>query len=229
MMRKMLAIGVAAAALLVGGWALAQSGPGGYGPGYGRGDYGCDGFGGGYGPGGMYGMQGRMGGGMYGGPGMHRGWGPGRQGGWGPGMQGGGAPGMGGWGLGPRAGFGAGPLDAGRIDALKTELAITAAQEPAWTKYTDAVKTAATALQSARDSVDTEAVGRMTPTERFTLMTRLRSERHKQIDAVHAAAAELLATLDETQKAKAFDRLPGLAFGPGMRGAGFGPRWQNYQ
>ena len=35
-----------------------------------------------------------------------------------------------------------------------------------------------------------------------------------------AAADELLATLDATQKAKATDILPGLAFGPGqMRGA----------
>ena len=34
------------------------------------------------------------------------------------------------------------------------------------------------------------------------------------------AADELLATLDATQKAKANDILPGLAFGPGpMRGA----------
>jgi hypothetical protein len=37
---------------------------------------------------------------------------------------------------------------------------------------------------------------------------------------VKAAAEELLATLDATQKAKATDILPGLALGPGqMRGA----------
>ena len=33
--------------------------------------------------------------------------------------------------------------DPARIDALKAELAITAAQEPAWTKYADAVQDAA--------------------------------------------------------------------------------------
>jgi hypothetical protein len=36
---------------------------------------------------------------------------------------------------------------------------------------------------------------------------------------VKAAADELLATLDATQKAKAADILPGLAFGPPTRGA----------
>src|SRR5450759_1591334 len=73
MKKKILVIGgIAAATLLVGGWAWAQS------PGYGPG---------GFGPGGMMGMRGQMG------PGMHRQMGPGMRGQSGPGMMGMG-PGM---------------------------------------------------------------------------------------------------------------------------------------
>ncbi len=71
--------GIAAASILVGGWALAQSaghGPGSFGPG-------------GFGPGGMMGMRGQMGPGMHGkmGPGMRGQIGPGTTG-MGPGMMG---------------------------------------------------------------------------------------------------------------------------------------------
>src|SRR6266545_1671638 len=71
--------GIAAASILVGGWALAQSagqGPGSFGPG-------------GFGPGGMMGMRGQMGPGMHGkmGPGMRGQMGPGTTG-MGPGMMG---------------------------------------------------------------------------------------------------------------------------------------------
>ena len=48
----------------------------------------------------------------------------------------------------------------------------------------------------------------------------MREQGQKQFEAVRTAANELLAALDDTQKAKATDILPGLAFGPGpMRGA----------
>jgi hypothetical protein len=48
----------------------------------------------------------------------------------------------------------------------------------------------------------------------------MREQAQERFGAVKSAADELLATLDATQKAKANDILPGLAFGPGpMRGA----------
>ena len=81
MKKKFLVIGgIAAATLLVGGWAIAQSaghGPGGFGPPFmqGQGP-------GGMGPGGMMGMHGPMG------PGMRGQMGPGMQGQMGPGMMG---------------------------------------------------------------------------------------------------------------------------------------------
>src|SRR5688572_15071166 len=111
MKKKALVIGgIAAATLLAGGLAFAQST--------------------GHGPGGMHGMgagmHGQMGPGMRGqmSGGMHGQMGPGMRGQMGPGMHGG--PGQ-------------AQFDPARIDTLKTELGITAAQEPAWTKYAKAV------------------------------------------------------------------------------------------
>src|SRR6185503_5718413 len=104
--------------------------------------------------------------------------------------------------------------DPARIDALKAELAITAAQEPAWAKYADAVQDAAASMETARKSVDPDVVSKMTPADRFAFVTKRREQRQTRFGAVKAAAEELLATLDATQKAKATDVLPGLALGP---------------
>ena len=110
--------------------------------------------------------------------------------------------------------------DPARIDALKTELAITSAQEPAWSKYAKAVQDAASVIKTARETVDPAALSKMAPSDRFAFVTKMREQGQKQFASVRTAAEELLATLDATQKAKATDILPGLAFGPGlMRGA----------
>lgn len=182
-MKKALVIGaVAAAALLVGGWALAQSI--GHGPGAMRGM--------GWGMHGETTPHGQMGPGMRGQMGMHGG----------PGLT---------------------SFDPARLDALKTELGITAAQEPAWTKYAKAVQDAATTMKTTRESVDPNTVSRLTPADRFAFMTKMREQAHKQFETVRTAADELLATLDDTQKAKAQQTLPGVAFGPGvMHGAFMG-------
>ena len=197
MKTKTLVIGaIAAATVFAGGWAVAQSvAPDGFGPPFMHGK-GHDGMG----PGMMKGMRHGMGPGMKGmdtdrhderhGPGMMHG--------------------------GPGQTF----ADPARIDALKAELAITPAQEPAWTKYAKAVQDAAASMKTTRESVDPDVVSKMTPADRFAFVTKMREQGQKQFGAVKAAAEELLATLDATQKAKATDILPGLAFGPGpMRGA----------
>lgn len=206
MKKKALIIGVVAtAAILAGGWALAQSvghGPGGFGPpfmqGHGPGDLGP-------------GMMQHMGQGMGPGMGMMRHGG----GGMGPGMM----------------HDGAGPigLDPARLATLKTELSITAAQEPAWTKYAKTVEDAAAAMKTTRAGINPDTVGKMTPQDRFAFMSKIREQAQKQFAAVRTAAEELLATLDDTQKAKARQTLPGLAFGPGMRHAGGmgGPQHQH--
>ena len=106
------------------------------------------------------------------------------------------------------------------METLKTELGITPAQEPAWSKYAKAVQDAAARMKTARESVDPRRSSKMTPADRFAFVSKMREQAQEQFDAVKTAADELLATLDATQKAKASDILPGLAFGPGpMRGA----------
>ena len=173
MKKKALVIGgIAAATLLAGGWAFAQST--------------------GHGPGGMHGM----------GPGMHGQMGPGMHGQMGPGMRGQMGPGM-------HGGPGLTQFDPARIDTLKTELGITAAQEPAWTKYAKAVQDAATAMKTTREGVDPNTVSKLSPADRFAFVTKIREQAQKQFETVKTAADELLATLDETQKAKAQTTLPG--------------------
>jgi hypothetical protein len=185
MKKKVLLIGgIAAATLFVGGLALAQAtGPGGFGPPFMRG----------MGPGGM-------------GPAMHGPMGPGMRGLMGPGMRGQIGPGT-------QGGLGLTLADPARIDALKTELGITSAQEPAWTKYAKTVQDAAATMQKVREGINPDAVS---PQDRFAFVSKMREQGQKQFETVQTAAKELLATLDDTQKAKAQETLPGLAFGPGM-------------
>jgi hypothetical protein len=184
MKKKVLVIGsIAAATVLVGGWALAQSAA--HGPG-------------GFGPGGMHGMHGQMG------PGMHGQMGPGMRGQMGPGMHG---------------GLGLTEFAPARIDILKTELGITAAQEPAWTRYTQALQDAAATMKTTRDGVNSDAISKLSPQDRFAFITKIREQGQKRFETVKTAANELLVTLNDTQKAKAQEILPGLAFGPGMRHA----------
>lgn len=141
--------------------------------------------------------------------------------GMGPGMMKGMRHGMG-KGMGPgmmHEGPGSAFADPAQIETLKGELGITAAQEVAWNNYAKAVQAAAAAKRTVRESVDPSVVSRMTPSERFAFVSKMREQGQKQFEAVGTAANELLAVLDQAQKAKAGDLLPGLAFGPGpMRG-----------
>lgn len=187
--------GVAAATLLVGGLALAQTSD--HGPGAMRG----------MGPGmhgQMGGMHGQMGAGMHGQMGGMRGQ------------------------MGP-GGSGLTQFDPARIETLKTELGITAAQEPAWTKYATAIQDAAATMKTTRESVDPESVSKLSPADRFAFVTKMREQGQKQFETVQTAANELLTTLDDAQKAKARDTLPGLASsGPGnTRNAMRGPHRQH--
>ena len=79
-------------------------------------------------------------------------------------------------------------------------------------------------MKTTREGVDPQAVSKMNPADRFAFVTKVREQGQKQFESVKAAANELLAALDDTQKAEAADILPGLAeFGPDMmRGAGMG-------
>lgn len=199
MKKKVLLIGgIAAATLLAGGWALAQAtGPGGFGPP----------FMGGMGHGGMGpGMMPRM-------HAMGSGMGPGMGAGMGPGMMGGA----------PAAIF----ADPAQLDTLKKEIGITAAQEPAWTKYTKAVQDAATTMKAAREGVNPGTLSKLSRQDRFASVTKMREQGLKQFETVKTAANELLTALDDAQKAKAQTSLPGLAFGPGAMHAAGGPPFRH--
>jgi hypothetical protein len=208
MKKKTLVIaGVTVAAVLAGGWALAQSvgPPSGFGPPFMHGQ-GPGGMGhgkmkgmGGHGPGMMKGMDHGKGHG----PGMMKGMDHGK--GHGPGMMKGMMHGR----------QGAAFADPTQIERLKAELGITATQETAWNTYAKAIQDAAAAMRTARENVNPSAVSKMTPSERFAFVSGMREQAQKQFEAVRTAANELLAGLDDTQKAKATTILPGLAFGPG--------------
>jgi hypothetical protein len=114
---------------------------------------------------------------------------------------------------------GVGLADPAQLETLKAELEITPAQEQAWSKYIKAVQDSAAAMKTTRESVDPDAVSKMTPADRYAFVSKMREQGQRQFGAVKTAADELLATLDATQKAKATEILPGLAFGPPMRGA----------
>jgi hypothetical protein len=191
MKKKTLVIGaITATTLLASGWAMAQS----------------DGSRS-FGPPFMHGkgFEG-MGPGMMHGGGMGHGMMKGTEHGVGPGMM--------------HGSSGLAIADPARIEALKAELAITPAQEQAWSKYAKAVQDAAATMKTTRESIDPTAISKMTPSDRFEFVTKMREQGQKQFGSVKTAAEELLATLDATQKVTATEILPGLAFGPGlMRGA----------
>ena len=202
MKKRTLAIGViATTTMLAGGWAVAQSVAPGFGPPFMHGKS-ADGMGHGM----MKGMRHGMGPGMM--KGMGHDMGPGMKNGMGPGMM--------------HGGQGQAFADPARIDALKVELAITPAQEPAWSKYAKAVQDAAATMKTTRESIDPATVSKMSPPDRFAFVTKMREQGQKQFASVRTAADELLATLDTTQRAKASAILPGLAFGPGSQHGAFG-------
>ena len=197
MKTKSLVIGaIAVTAVVASGWALAQTvgPPSGFGPPFMHGK--------GHGPGMMKAMDGT---GHR--PGMMKGMDHGA--GHAPGMMKGQGPGL------MHGRHGAALTDPSRLEALKGELGITAAQEAAWTKYAKAAQDATTAMKTARESVDHGAVSSMPPAERFAFVSRMREQRQKQFEAIRTAIDELLAVLDDTQRAKASDLLAALAFGPG--------------
>lgn len=108
--------------------------------------------------------------------------------------------------------------DPAQIEALKSELGITPAQEPAWANYVKALQDAAATMKMTRDNVDHDAVGKMSPQDRYAFVTKTREQRQKQFEAVKTTADQLVAALDNRQKATAQEILPGLAsFGPGTR------------
>jgi hypothetical protein len=132
--------------------------------------------------------------------------GPGR------GMMGGGGPGMMGGGPGMMGGY----WNTGTyLDALKSQLGITAQQEPAWKEYADTVTSSSQQMQGLHQTMF-ESMGTASWQERRSMMDQMFKARQQSYGAVHDAATKLLSALDPGQKAKAQSILPGLAYGRGM-------------
>jgi Spy/CpxP family protein refolding chaperone len=157
-------------------------------------------------PGGGYGM----GYGMGPGYGMH--------GGMGYGM----GPGMGGWASGPEAEAAL----AGWLAALKTELKITAAQEPAWAALEKQTKEQAESLQAMHRQMQEQMHGPQaagkTPADFEALRAAMFKLRQANAEARAVVVKDLYAVLTAEQKAVADRRLDGPAFGSGW-GRGYGP------
>lgn len=128
-------------------------------------------------------------------------------------------------------GRGSTQADPARIETLKSELGIASTQEPAWANYVKALQDAAAARKTVRENVTREDVDKMSPQDRYAFVTKMREQRQKQSEAVKTAVEQLVATLDDRQKAKAREILPGLAsFGPGSRhGAAMGDSQREHQ
>src|SRR6185312_14077517 len=119
------------------------------------------------------------GGGFSGGPGG------GPRGGPGAGMMGGGMMGGG-------PGMMGGTWDATRyLDSLKSELAISPAQEPAWKAYADTVSGVAEQMQGLHKTMF-ESMGTATWQERRTQMNQMFEARQQAFDNVHEAATKLV-------------------------------------
>lgn len=133
-----------------------------------------------------------------------------------------GGPGAGGMGMGHGM-MGGGPGlrqgfadPAGYLAALKTNLGITPAQEPAWKDYADVVQGVAMQMQGAH-AIMYDAMGTATWQERRDMMNRMFASREQAYAMVHDAAQKLLPSLTPAQRSRATGCLPGLrARGPGM-------------
>ena len=118
---------------------------------------------------------------------------------------------------GPRR-FGGG-FDPARLESAKKEIGVTEAQEQVWTKYASTLKEVADARKVRRESMDRDAIRKMSTDEHRKFRDAMIEQRRKEQDSVNAAVDGLVGSLDEKQVAIAKEVLPGYAFGPGMRGA----------
>ncbi len=135
---------------------------------------------------------------------------------------------MGGAGGGPGRGMMGGGMMGGAwntgsyLDSVKTELGITAEQEPAWKAYADTVSGVGEQMQGLHQTMF-DAMGTASWQERRDMMNTMFQARQQAFDSVHEAAGKLETALTPAQKAKAQRILPGLGYGRGMMGGYGGP------
>jgi hypothetical protein len=149
--------------------------------------------------------------------------------GFGPGPMGMGPGMMKGHGMGPMMGRMQRPFGdpATQLATAKTEIGIKPEQQAAWDAYAKVVTDTAAAARSQREKINPDTILKMDAQERQTFFTQMQEQRQQNFKSVSAAAETLVAQLDDAQKAKARQVLPGLAaagHGPGAgRGMAGGP------
>src|SRR5664279_3592034 len=133
-------------------------------------------------------------------------------------MQGGGPGGHGGmW------GGGRGFMSAQNLDALKSQLAITAQQEPAWSAFAAKAAEQASLMQSTREQHWQGAGADTTPQARMAQHIGLMAQHLAGMQAMNGAMTDLYAVLTPEQRSTAdrlFSHMGSGGYGPGMMGRG---------
>lgn len=124
---------------------------------------------------------------------------------------------MNGGGHGGRMGHFGDPAE--RLANAKAAIGIKAEQAAAWDAYAKVVTETAAERRKHHESIDRDAVHNMKPEDRRAFRESMMQQRDEAQAKVKAAAEMLLAQLDDAQKAKARENLPGFAsgHGPGPR------------
>lgn len=97
------------------------------------------------------------------------------------------------------------------LASLKQQLGITEAQGPAWDAYAKVVQDTAASLRTLHERTDMSAMHNGADAQ--AVMAQMHDQHRQAFQAVRTAAEQLVATLDDTQKQKAQEMLPGLASG----------------
>ena len=160
---------------------------------------------------------GGMGSGLGSGMGSGYGHGMGMGAGSGPGMGAGYGHGMG-WGHGPGAGFDPAVMADSYLNGLKAQLQITAAQEPVWKTFSEAMTQQAAGMQAMFAQMQRQDVA-ATP-ERMALYASVMQQRGAAMATMSNAFGALYAVLTPAQRAVA-DQQYGMMGSGGMH---FGPR-----
>lgn len=97
----------------------------------------------------------------------------------------------------------------GRLAFLKTELKITAAQEPQWTKFADFVRSTAKTTEAATPATTPGGMKMSTAPERLAHYEKTLAARLETVRALKAAVDPLYASLGDEQKKLADELLMG--------------------
>jgi hypothetical protein len=95
-------------------------------------------------------------------------------------------------------------------DALKKTIGITEDQEEAWATYAKVLKSTVDTMRSKHEGVDKSAVRAMSDQDRQAFRTAMQKQGQETHATLKAAAEKLIASLDDEQKTKAKETLPGL-------------------